>query len=1168
MSTPLAFRKFVFLTLLFLAATAPTRAELARQIRFGEVVVVDMSPDQTRIALADSTGIQVLDVKTGKRLLFLAGHRDWVESVAFSHDGRRLVSGGYDAVARVWDAATGKELLTLRGHKALVHNAIFSADDRRILTASWDRTVKLWDAADGKCLKTFAGGHTSIVEYATFSPDEKQILSCGYDNTAVIWDAASGAILMRLLSHTGGIQTAFFSRDGRTILTGSFDRTAKLWDAETGRVIRTFRGHEGSIHCAYFSPDCRRMVTSSWDRTARVWDVATGKLLFTLRHDHYVLHSIFSPDGKWILTGSYDRSLALWDAATGALVKRFNAGADVSRAGTAAPDGKSIAVGLANRNAIVIDPKKPFSWDATLIGHRGPVNAVAYSPDGKRILTGSTDKTARIWKARSAKSLKTLRGHTGAVRAVAFSPDGILVATGSDDKTARVWNAATGKLLFDFGGHGAAVRTVAFSRDGRRLLTGSDDGTLRLWDLALGRLIRSIDVQSKVQSVAFSPDGRRALVGTLAHQPQLRDLADGRLLRTLWGHSGPVRIVAFAPDGRTFLTASDDRSIIVWDAPSATEVYRETCDGPVRDASYFADSRSVLAVTENAAAIVNIAHELPEPILTRAQKVRILALAATAFLGLLAAATAGLGLLARRQRRRRGNPGFNPGAAAGQLSNNKRAWFQAAALMIGLAIAWPALEVGLRVLCTFTYRGQLKSQPSATPSQQYAPVQLPQLLTLDPDPKIGFKLRPGAKGYFHDAAVQINAQGFRDDPVEAVKPPRTLRVLGLGDSTMFGFGAHQRDVYMSLLEAECNNLMQPDWRIEFINTGTPGYNTSQEAELLVQRGLALEPDAVLVQFDQNDIQTIMTLPKPDFLFARRLLTAHIPEILSGGGTDARAFYFLGQDDRLRNPVFPWTGWTAIETAFRDMARLCHERNIPIFGLLVFEDSPPIAPPDLPLLPIHQRVLDLWREIGITPIQALPAARQYLLENHRSWLDVVNSQEDRYHPNRVGHALIARAALPPIEETLVKKAGFEAEAAARLAPRGNIILRQVTMDGMYWAESLGGDPVNWTGRRGRCQFIPAGGKVVVPITVGHRDVSTSNPLKVTLRVAGVAADEDPRNSRQAVVAITARGYSEHEVSLTGLTGNPLELSVAVDRTFVPDHDNRALGVALHTLKFER
>lgn len=1162
MLTPPSLRKTLLLLSLFLTAFAP-RAELTREIRFGEVVVVDMSPDQGKIAFADSTGIQVLDVQSGKRLLYLAGHRDWVESVAFSPDGSKLVSGGYDSVAKIWDAKTGKELMTLRGHKALVHNAIFSHDASQILTASWDRTVKLWDAKSGKCLKTFAGGHTSIVEYAVFSPDRKQILSCGYDNKAIIWDIASGKQLLTLLSHTGGIQTAYYSRDGKTILTGSFDKTAKLWNAETGRVIRTFAGHDGSLHCAYFSPDCKKMVTSSWDRTARVWDVESGKHLFTLNHGHYVLHSIFSPDGKWILTGSYDKTLALWDANTGALVKKFDAGQDVSRACAAAPNTRQIAVGLGNRNTIIIDPKKPFSWDATLIGHSAEINSLAWSPDGKRLVTGSSDNSARVWKVRTAKTLRNLRGHRGAVRSVAYSPDGVMVATGSDDQTARVWNAKIGRLLLDLRGHSAPVRSVAFSRDNYRLLTGSDDGSIRLWNLSDGALIRSIDIQSKVQSVAFSPDGRRAIVGTLANQPQIRDLDDGRLLHAPYGHTGPIRSVAFAPDGRTFMTASDDRSMIIWDASAVAEVYRKVFDQPVGFASYSPDSRSVVSVTENAVSIEDIARELPQRILTRAEKFKMLAIGAICILGIGIVIIAFLFALARKEGRRHRASGSSSGARS-HISGSRRAWFKFGAVLIVIAISWPILELGLRVLCTFTYRGQLKTESSEPPSRQYETVQLPQLLTLDPDPKIGFRLRPGAKGFFQNATVQINGMGFRDDPVEPAKPPRTLRVLGVGDSSMFGFGVYQHETYMSLLEAECNGRMRPAYNVECINTGTPGYNTSQEAEFLRTRGLELNPDAVIVQFDQNDIQTIMTYPKPDFLFSKTLLTAHIPEILRGGGTDARAFYILGQDDRLRNPIFPYTGWTAIETAFRDMARICRERNIAIFGLLVFEDSPPLQPENLPLLPIHQRVLDLWNEIGITPIEALPVARKHLVENRQSWINVVNGENDRYHPNRIGHALIARAALPHIENALMSKTGRESAATTRTLPRGNFILRQITMKNLHRPEILNGDFINWTQRDGQFKFVPGGGTLIVPITAGDPGASPSNPLKVRLRVEDPAS---PRSSRrEKIFELTAPGYSEHEIDIKGLSDNPLQLFVGADRTFTTQTDTRPRALAIHPLKF--
>ena len=201
-----------------------------------------------------------------------------------------------------------------------------------------------------------------------------------------------------------------------------------------------------------------------------------------------------------------------------------------------------------------------------LSGHRGMVNAVAVSPDGRHAVTGSTDRTAAVWDLATGRRLHELAGHQGTVHAVAVSPDGRHVVTGSDDRTAAVWDLATGQRLRELAGHGDRVTSVAVSPDGRHAVTGSDDRTAAVWDLATGQRLRELAGHGdQVTSVAVSPDGRHLVTGSYDRTAAVWDLATGQRLRRLAGHRGPVSSVAVSPDGRHAVTGSYDRTAAVWD---------------------------------------------------------------------------------------------------------------------------------------------------------------------------------------------------------------------------------------------------------------------------------------------------------------------------------------------------------------------------------------------------------------------------------------------------------------------------------------------------------------------------------------------------------------------------------------------------------------------------
>lgn len=519
---------------------------------------VAFSADEAYLISAGYDGLLVLwDLET-KQIVWQIDAEEPLMGVSFSADGKAVFSSGSRGRVTRWNMESQEAEWSVTGGEpegAAVNRIVVSGDGQRLLTGSDDGRVRTLDAATGAMIRDFVG-HTDRVFSVAFSPDGQRVLSGSRDGNMILWDGQTG-LPIHVFHHLSNVYQVLFSSDGRLAYSSSYDTSIRVWDLETHLPVQVFDDSPTAVSSLALTPDGRMLLAGDADGNVRFIDLWRGNEAARFSGFRDRVSSVaFSPDGQFVVSASYDGSVQLWSVATDVLVQQY-------------------------------------------VGHQASVSSVAFSRDGRRLVSGDMSGTAVVWDVESGKALTHFRGHSAAIASVLFTDDGEAVLSAGGRQEVFLWDSRNGDLMHAFVGHSQPNQfqpaiVLALSPDGKRLASADAEGDIFLWNMERYVMERALQQQSEsIRSLAFSADGRLLLAGADTDAQTsavlLWDLSSRRAepSQRYEGHSDAVRSVAFSPDSTSFLSASADTHILLWDVQTGEVLQQiDGHDEPVWSVAY------------------------------------------------------------------------------------------------------------------------------------------------------------------------------------------------------------------------------------------------------------------------------------------------------------------------------------------------------------------------------------------------------------------------------------------------------------------------------------------------------------------------------------------------------------------------------------------------------
>ena len=531
--------------------------------RHDSITALAFSEDNTILISLDTFGdIIYWDINTGSKLLD-PRNVDTYEVAALSQNGSIAAIGDKNGTQiHLLSTTTGRQQVTLNGHtnffkegpdeeekEADIQAIAFTLDGKTLVSGSEDKTVQLWNTNGAK--RSTLRGHQGWVTTVAFSSDGEIVASGDTNKVIKVWNVDTGSELATLIGHKNTINALTFAPEGTSpysgcLASGSADGTIRFWDPETGQELITFIvGHIEWVKAVAFFVDGTTLASAAFNGTVEIWSLMTKRELitFTTGQSDLAELAILSPDGKFFLTRGYNGPIAI----------AFNPYGWGARSSPKERDSMQLW-------KITTNEQFPGPWQNVA----NTAISFTFSPDSK-ILVNRGPKNIQGWDMETSIERFHLNTENAFPRKLRFSPDGTLLCVYGIHGIPEVWNVEERREFPTFTNERAW--SLAFSPEGTTLALGHQD-SITLWNVTTINMQKHSVIPDSRRAfrdiLAFSPDGK-TLLGSSRSHIKLWDVDTGNQLSTLTGHTEPIETLVFSHDGKILASGSEDGTVLLWD---------------------------------------------------------------------------------------------------------------------------------------------------------------------------------------------------------------------------------------------------------------------------------------------------------------------------------------------------------------------------------------------------------------------------------------------------------------------------------------------------------------------------------------------------------------------------------------------------------------------------